>query len=99
MGIGIAVFVILGLIAIIWIMLGIKGIKQKFFSILLIVLILFLFLSFSIVFKGKDISVHSVSDLTNMGKVYFSWFMNAFNNVKTVTTQAIKMNWETNSTT
>jgi glucan phosphoethanolaminetransferase (alkaline phosphatase superfamily) len=99
MGVGIAVFVILALIVIIWIALGIKGIKQKFFSILLILVILFLFVSFGIVFKGEDISVDNISDVGRLGKIYYSWLLNAFNNVKVVTTQAIKMNWETNSTT
>lgn len=99
MAIGIIILVAAILIVAIWVVFMIKGIKQKFFTFLLIALILFLLLSFTIVFRGEDLSINNISDLGRLGKVYFSWLVNIFDNVKTVTSNVIKMNWAGNSTT
>ncbi len=99
MGVTVVIFIIAVLIIAIWIVFGIKTIKHKFLALCLIALVLFSFFSFNAVFKGKDISIQNLSDLESIVKIYFSWLGNAFNNVKLITTQAIKMNWKGNSTT
>jgi len=93
------IFFIIGILTIaVWIIFAMGRMKHKFLTFLLIALILFSILSFNLVFKGKDISVKSVSDLGNLVKIYFSWLGGIFNNLKTITTQAIKMDWQTNKT-
>lgn len=96
---GVIIFIIAVLAIAIWVMFGFKSMKHKFFAIFLIALILFSFLSFNFVFKGKDISINNVSDLGNIVKIYFSWLGGVFNNIKIITSQVIKMNWKGNSTT
>ena len=92
-------FVIAALVIGIWLLFGFKRMKHKFVAILLIGLLLFGFFSFNIVFKGKDVSVNNVSDIGKIFKIYFSWLGNIFGNMKTITGQAIKMDWQGNKTT
>lgn len=91
-------FVIAILIVTMWVMFKFRGFQQKFLTVFLIVLILFSFFSFYLAFNGKNITIKSVSDVEKLGKLYFSWLGNVFNNIKILTTQAIKMRWEGNRT-
>jgi len=92
-------FVIAALAIAIWLLFGSKKIKHKFFAIFLIALILFSFFSFNMVFKGKEISVKSISDLGKIFKIYFFWIGNIFGNIKILTGEAVKMDWKGNKTT
>jgi hypothetical protein len=95
---GVIVFIIAGLVIAIWMLFELKHMKHKLFALFLIALILFGFFSFNAVFKGKELPINNLSDLGKIAKVYFSWLSSAFNNVKIITTQAIKMDWSGNST-
>jgi hypothetical protein len=99
MGMSVIIFIIVVLIVTIWIIFGFKKVKHKFFALFLIALILFSFFSFNAAFGGKDISINSISDLGGVAKLYFSWLVNVFNNMKVITTQAVKMDWRGNETT
>ncbi len=98
MEIGVVLFIIGILTIAVWIIFALGRMKHRFLTFFLIALILFSFISFNMVFKGKDISVKNISDLGNLVKIYFSWLGGIFSNIKTITTQAIKMNWESNKT-
>jgi c-di-AMP phosphodiesterase-like protein len=91
------IIIIAILIAAIWIIFGFKRMRHKLLALFLIALILFSFFSFNSVFKGKDISIKSVSDLGKITKIYFSWLGNIFNNLKTIGGQAVKMDWQGNN--
>ncbi|PIN77203.1 hypothetical protein COV15_02840 [Candidatus Woesearchaeota archaeon CG10_big_fil_rev_8_21_14_0_10_34_12] len=99
MEIGIVIFVIAILIAAVWVFFKLKVIQHKFLLLFLIFLIVASFFSFRFAFKGEDISIKNPSDVGKISKLYFSWLTSAFNNFKTLTNQAIKMNWEGNKTT
>jgi hypothetical protein len=98
MALSVIFFVIAILIITILLALELKKMKHKLFAILLIALILFGFFSFNTVFKDKEVKIETISDVGNVVKLYFSWLGTAFNNVKVITTQAIKMDWQGNST-
>jgi lipopolysaccharide export LptBFGC system permease protein LptF len=91
-------FVVAILIIGIYLMFGFKRAKHKFFSIFLIFLVLFLFISLTSVFGGKDLSVKSVSDLGNLATTYFLWLGNLFGNFKEITANAVGMDWKGNQT-
>jgi hypothetical protein len=95
---GIAIFIIAGLIITIWILVEVKRMRHKIFALFLIALILFLYLSANIVFQSHEIDFKTVSGLTSAGKLYMSWLGSAFGNVKSITTNAIKMDWKGNAT-
>lgn len=77
----------------VWILIEVKRMKHKFFAIFLIALILFTYISFSTVIKNKDIDLKTTEGMMKATKLYFSWLGSAFNNVKSITTNAIQADW------
>ena len=96
---GVTFLIIVALIIGIWLLFGFKRFKHKLLAVFLIALVLFSFFSFNMVFKGKEISINNMSDLGKIFKIYFSWLGNIFGNMKTITGQAVKMDWQGNKTT
>lgn len=95
-----AIFFVIGvLIVAVWCIFKVKGFQHKFVTIFLIALILFSFFSFYLAFHGKGVSIKNISDIEKVAKLYFSWLGNVFGNMKVLTGQAIKMNWQGNKTT
>ncbi len=99
MEVGITLFVVAILIIAIWVIIEMKRFRHKLFAIFLIVLILFTYISFTVTLKGKDIDFTSISGLTTATKLYFAWIGSVFGNLKTITTNAVKMEWSTNNQT
>lgn len=98
MVIGITLFIVAVSIIAIWVIIEIKRMKHKFLAIFLIGLILFVYLSFAFVTKGQDINLKTTSGLIQATKLYFSWLSSAFVNLKTITANAIDMDWGLNKT-
>lgn len=98
MVIGITLFVIIVLIITIWVFIELKRFRHKIFAIFLICLVLFLYLSFNAVFKGKEINLKNIPGITAATKIYFSWLGSIFGNLKTITANAIQMDWKGNQT-
>ncbi len=98
MAIGVTLFIIGILVIAIWIIIEAKRMRHKIFAIFLIALILFSYISASIIFKGQDIDLKSIPGVITASKIYFSWLGSVFNNLKQITTKVIKMDWGTNKT-
>jgi hypothetical protein len=98
MAVGVIVLLIAVFIILVLTLLRFKKLKHEIFAFFLIMLILFAFFSFSMAFKGKNVTVSNFSDVSNAAKIYLSWFGNAFNNVKLITAQVVKMDWGSNKT-
>ena len=98
MGVGITIFVIAALIIAIWIVIELKRMRHKVFAVFLVALILFLYISSTFVFKEQELDFKTVSGITTATKLYFSWLGSIFVNVKSITTSAIKMDWQGNTT-
>lgn len=96
MVVGVAVLVISVLIIAIWIIIEVKRLKHKLFAIFLIGLILFAYLSFTFSLRGQDIDFKTVPGMIEASKIYFSWIGSAFSNMKSITSNAIKMDWGIN---
>ena len=99
MAIGVTLFIVGGLIALIWLLIEMKRMRHKVFAIFLITLILFTYFSFTYVAKKNDVQLSSVSGLLNGGKVYFSWLGSLFGNVKSLTGYATDLDWQDNNVT
>jgi len=84
------------LILAIWVLIEIKRLKHKLFAISLITLILFTYVSFSITLRNQDIDFKTISGITKATKLYFIWLGSLFGNMKTITFNAIKMDWGVN---
>ncbi len=98
MVIGMTLFIVSILIIAIWVIIEIKRFKHKIFAIFLIGLILFAYLSFTFVIKGQDMDFKTVPGVMKATRLYFSWLGSAFENLKTITTNAIDMDWKSNKT-
>lgn len=99
MAIGTTLFVIGVLIAAIWVVIEVKRLKHKLFAILLIFLILFTYLSFTHVMRSNDVDLTSVSGMIDAGGLYVSWLGSIFSNFKTITANAINMDWSGSNAT
>ena len=96
MVVGLALLVISVLIIAIWVFIEFKRMRHKIFAIFIIVLIIFSYVSFSLVLKGQDIDYTTASGVGQATKLYFLWLGSAFGNMKVITTNAIKMDWSGN---
>lgn len=94
MVIGIALLIVGILVIGIWMFVEFKRFRHKLWAILLIVLIILTYVSFLVTLKGKNIDFGSVDGIRTAGKLYFSWLGSVFSNIKTITTNAIKMDWK-----
>jgi formate/nitrite transporter FocA (FNT family) len=93
MAIGVTLLIIGILIAAIWIILEFKRMRHKMFAIFLIVLILFTYFSFTHIVKQNNVKLDTASGIFAATKLYFSWLGSLFGNVKSITANAIKMDW------
>jgi hypothetical protein len=98
MVLGVTIFVVAILIIAIWVIVEMKRMRHKVFAIFLIGLILFSYLSFSFVFKDKEVDLTSVAGLEEVAGLYFAWIGSVFANLKIMTSNAINMNWKKNET-
>ena len=94
---GVALVVVGILIAAVWIFIEIKRLRHKMFAIFLIAFILFVYITATMTFKGKDVDFGSVSGIMKAGSIYFSWLKVAFLNFGSITSNAIKMDWSGDS--
>ncbi len=94
MAVGVTLLVVAVLIIAIWVVIEIKRFRHKLFAIFLIVLILFTYLSFTAVLKGKDIDFKTGAGLKEAGRLYVSWLGSIFGNLKSITTHAVDMEWK-----
>ncbi len=89
MGWAIIALFALGIMAII----NLKAFKHKIFATAIVCLILFIYLSSSYVLADKNINLATISGLEEATSVYLTWLIDAFGNVKSITTNAVKMDW------
>lgn len=98
MAIGTMLLVVIILVALVFIISRFKQNKPKILGGIIILLLLTMFLSFNFAMKDKDIDFKSPSGIISAGKIYFSWMGYVVGNVKTITMNAIKMDWKGNQT-
>jgi glucan phosphoethanolaminetransferase (alkaline phosphatase superfamily) len=83
------VFVVL----IAFIVLKIFRVRHKLGIFLILLFALFIYASFSIVNTDNSFDFSSASGIFNTGKLYLGWLGNGFQNLKTITGQASKLDW------
>ena len=98
MAIGITLIIVIAVAVLIYFLFEFKRMRHKVVSLLLIALIIFSYISAAYIFKDQDINFKSVSGLITASRLYFSWLGTVFTNFKSITTNAIHMDWETNKT-
>lgn len=72
--------------------------KQDIAIKLALIIFIFLILTIPYVIQKTDFSIKNVKDGVSFGKVYASWLVNVFVNVKTTTAKVIGFDWVGNKT-
>lgn len=93
MVIGLTIIVISIAVAAIWVFFELRRFKHKLWAILIIGLILFAYISFSLTLRNESIDYRSFSGLRDASKLYVAWLIGVFGNLKAITSNAINMNW------
>ena len=94
MPIGVTFIIIAVLVVGIWLIIEAKRLKHKVVAIVLIMLIIFTYVSFTVVIKNNEIDLKTTSGWTSASKLYFSWLGGIFGNVKSITAYAFKQDWK-----
>ena len=94
MAIGFTFIIIAVVIVVIWVLIEAKRMKHKIFAIFLILLILFTYISFAAVLRNNDVDLKSTGGLATAGKLYYSWLVGVFSNMKSITAYAFKQDWK-----
>ncbi len=81
------------LVALIFLFVKFRYIKHKMSWILILAGVFFLYMTFMVSIAGHDVNLTSIEGLEESGKIYLTWMGNAFENVKTLTTNAVKLDW------
>lgn len=87
------------LIILAFVFLRMKHIKHKVFLVLIIIVLLFFYTTSSKILSEYDINWKSVSGMEKGLKVYFAWMGGIFDNLKVITSNAIKLDWEAKNRT
>ena len=90
---GITLVIVAVLIIAIWVIIEVKRLRHKIFALFLIALILFTYISFSVSLKGQDIDMTTIPGAMAASKLYVAWLGSVFNNLKSITAQAIGLDW------
>jgi len=61
------------------------------------VLVLFIYITATKALSSQNLNWKSAEGIQKGSKIYFSWLSSAFGNVKTITANAAKMDWGSNS--
>ncbi len=67
--------------------------RHRLTTIVIVCLFLFIYVSFSVVANNNSVDLSTASGLFQASKIYFSWFGQAFGNMKSITGNVIGMDW------
>ena len=98
MVLSITIFVVAILIIAIWVIVEMKRMRHKIFALFLIGLILFSYLSFTLVLKGHEVNITTFDGIREAGGLYVVWLGTIFSNLKSITSKTIDMDWKGNET-
>lgn len=89
--------IVLGLLIVtIWLVVGLKRFRHKIFAVFLILIILFTYLNFVPVVAEKNLDLTTFEGVKAIGTIYFSWLGSIFANIRTLTANAIRLDWSPN---
>ena len=90
--------VIGAVIFVIFVFVKFRYIKHKLTWIFILLIILLLYIGFLTSMVGHNIDLKTYSGGQTAIKLYLVWLGNSFNNMKTLTGEAVKLDWGTNTT-
>jgi len=73
--------------------------RHRVWIILVIVVALFIYISTAIVYKENQLKVESTQDFFDAARIYLGWLGNGFQNLKSLTGNAVNMDWKSTNGT
>ena len=70
----------------------------KLITILMIVAVIFFYFTGAKIIDENNLSLTSFDGITHATQLYFSWLIHIFDNVKDISGNVVKMDWEGNNT-
>lgn len=96
MDIGTMFFVIIALAIGLWFLIEMKGLQHKIIATVLIFVLVFFYFSFSYVQEEYIANSEKYDGVIDSVKIYFAWLGHITSNFKTITANAINLNWTAN---
>jgi len=90
--------IIIILIILAFFFLRMKHLRHKIYMVVLIVVILFVYITAGNILAKHNISLKTTEGIIQGIKVYYAWLGGVFDNFKTIAGNAIKMDWKLNQT-
>jgi len=90
--IGFIIFIIAAIV-VLYFITQVKHMHNRFTLILIGLLLLFLYISASVIISKNKIEVKSFQGMVIAGEAYFKWLGHVFDNTKTIMGNAIKLDW------
>ncbi len=87
------IILIVALILVILLVMKARHFKHRFFAVVFILIIIFIYITSTRVLAEYNINWKSVAGIEKAVKVYFVWIGGAFDNLKTLTGNVVKMDW------
>lgn len=81
------------LILLVVMVMKVRHFKHRFFAVVFILLLIFIYVTSMRVLSGYDINWKSVAGVEKAVKVYFVWLGGIFDNLKVLTANVVKMDW------
>ena len=88
--------IVLGLLGLLFVFFNIKHMKQRFMAIVIVLLLLFFYVSYVRVTEAADIDYKTIKGYETGTRLYFSWLLGLFDNVKGLTGNAVNLDWSSN---
>ena len=95
----ISIIVVVVFIVLAVILIKMNHFRHKMFIIVLLVFVLFLYSTVMVVNKANEFDLTSTDGFIDAFKIYLGWLGNGFGNIKTLTGNAVKMDWSSTNGT
>ncbi|MEK6848886.1 MAG: hypothetical protein AABX65_04620 [Nanoarchaeota archaeon] len=92
------IIIILGILIAIFVVTKVAELRHKFFVASILVLLLLFYVSFSLVAKDAGVDVGTADGIVKATGIYFNWLGTLFGNMRSITSNAVKLDWSANST-
>ena len=92
------IVIVIAIILVIFVLIKMRYVKHKLGWLIILGVVLMLYIGFLASTSGKNINYDSWDGTQTAIKLYLSWMGHNINNLKTITANAIKLDWNPNVT-
>jgi 4-amino-4-deoxy-L-arabinose transferase-like glycosyltransferase len=93
------IFIIVGVIVafLIFTIIKTRHAKDRIIWVIILLTVALFYIGYLMVLSNKNIDYGTMEGIKTAASLYLGWFVNVFDNVKIITTNAIKLDWKGNN--